>query len=1076
MPAYVLISFLLAPIGVVVVIAGGNIQCAFAASSTNKVIAKDNKAQCLAEQGSAQIRETQIAPYTIEVFTGRVQDEQKSQIAKESATNAKGATKQPINARLKTLNERKTKHTLMGSSPLKLITTLVSAVPDNSGYRPAGTPISWVSCSFDFSNPLEDAANKTSMVDVTPKVDHLEVMKAGSKLYISGSFQPKSRYKVVFNKKLTDIYGHQLGPGVSASLITDPLNPEVEQNDFECRAPDEELKHEVWVHGVPSVHISIRKVQAEDWLPYQSNETDPKTLGVLVSENDYPIGVNGQRIEIDLKPYAQNKFGHFLILVDPLGNNAYYKHRQDAWFEITNIAIDAYDSGKIEFLASSLSDGKPLVGVKIKSSTIDAVALTDSNGRAIVEYKKAPLISNWIATIGQDSCVLSGHFSPGRSFHSGEGCEWYAVSDRNIYEPGERATIKGWLRQTCYSPKGGIKLASPGNQNLQYELVTHDKMNTPVLTGSTTTDTHGAFSFEVSLPNDLHLGKAVLCIWWPINESEVDKMGAQAHQNIATRNRQPAEISLDIRGTKSSAPCLDVISTNGSEFMVGQDAVISAKASNINGQPMSDATVRWTIHPHAVLFSPPGWRGFRFNDTNYDDIPKFDSAYGPLKELIVKSDSSGRSAVRIAFNSSQIERPTLYRCEASTIEENQQKNSSACEIMVHPADTYVGIKMRPLATSEGGQIDVSVIATDVQGKINSGTQVELEFTETFCSDVCSTVHRVVTVGKQPAQVIYKPNKLSTIVSCLAVVRDANGRKEQCKIEFSPHEDLCTSLDDCKYTDNHTAKMTLAADKTEYQAGESALVELKTPFPNSKGTLFIVKDTIVSEIPLNLEGQTTVLKIPITEDFYPTVFLKAYLAHGHEIGAEGELKLSVPPLSRRLNLHACSRAPYTQPGKESTIDISVKDWDGKAVAGCQVLIGIVDEELWTVSNYKLSDPVARFYPDIWSGSFPTMVSCSHSRSGMVSHTFTDFNWAIVGPKVGEPRGMSKWPNRSDPNKTLMNRCTTVTGFLPIAETDTKGDAHVTFSLPAHVTRYHAIGIAASVDKFGIVEFSSDAPAE
>ena len=395
-PAVVAIKFLLVLISIVFAIAGRDLQGASATPIADTKDAERRPVKISRNGNSPQNWKSRNCPYTIEVITGKPQDGHKVIQFKDTAKKVKDTKAASITE--STVFEVETaKPSRKAKGPLKLITRAITEIPDNSGYWPVCLPIASVSCKFDFSNALKDTGDLKSMIEVVPPVERLAVLQIGSGLFISGSFKPNCTYKIVFSNNITDIYGQKLARDASASIVTSSLKPSIEQPVFETRAPNEELMHVIWAQGAPTLHVSIRRVQADDWKECASHAEDWPTLGELVSERDYSIGSEGRRVEIDMKPYLRNGFGHFLISADLRGHSDSFSTHRDCWFEVTDIALDAFDAGRIEFLTSRLSDGKPFEGVEIKSSTLGTSVVSDKDGRAAAEYKKVPLISNWVA-------------------------------------------------------------------------------------------------------------------------------------------------------------------------------------------------------------------------------------------------------------------------------------------------------------------------------------------------------------------------------------------------------------------------------------------------------------------------------------------------------------------------------------------------------------------------------------------------------------------------------------------------------------------------------------------------------
>ena len=79
-------------------------------------------------------------------------------------------------------------------------------------------------------------------------------------------------------------------------------------------------------------------------------------------------------------------------------------------------------------------------------------------------------------------------------------------------------------------------------------------------------------------------------------------------------------------------------------------------------------------------------------------------------------------------------------------------------------------------------------------------------------------------------------------------------------------------------------------------------------------------------------------------------------------ASGEIKLEIPPVSRRLNVTATPRDPVLEPGAETMVDVEVKDANGRGVAGTDTAVIVVDESVLALTNYKLADPLSYFYAE------------------------------------------------------------------------------------------------------------------
>ena len=75
--------------------------------------------------------------------------------------------------------------------------------------------------------------------------------------------------------------------------------------------------------------------------------------------------------------------------------------------------------------------------------------------------------------------------------------------------------------------------------------------------------------------------------------------------------------------------------------------------------------------------------------------------------------------------------------------------------------------------------------------------------------------------------------------------------------------------------------------------------------------------------------------------------------------------------------ATPRHKSLPPGGETTVDLEVKDNDGKPLAKSEATLVVVDEAILALSDYKLSDPLTTFYPER-----EALVTDQHQRAQLV----------------------------------------------------------------------------------------------
>ena len=168
------------------------------------------------------------------------------------------------------------------------------------------------------------------------------------------------------------------------------------------------------------------------------------------------------------------------------------------------------------------------------------------------------------------------------------------------------------------------------------------------------------------------------------------------------------------------------------------------------------------------------------------------------------------------------------------------------------------------------------------------------------------------------------------------------------------------------------EVTLIPDKKDYQPGDTAEILVQAPFYPAEGLVTLRRSGIVRSERITLDGPTYTLKVPIEEQFIPNVHVQVDLvgaaARMDDAGeplpdapkrpayATGELNLKVPPLARTLALEVSPRDVKLEPGGKTTVDVTLRDAQGKPVEGAEVAVVVVDEAVLALTNYDPADPV------------------------------------------------------------------------------------------------------------------------
>jgi uncharacterized protein YfaS (alpha-2-macroglobulin family) len=939
--------------------------------------------------------------------------------------------------------------------PLKLITKSINIAPTSPANIFTRYESSTQRHTFKFNNTIESTKFDPSLVRITPPVEEFQThkhfkMRPEDSITIEGRFKPFTRYKVTFDEKLTDIFGQSLGKQEHALLDSHGLTPMVRQlNGFKTLSPDEPLVYSVWAQGAQTLRASIHKVQPEDWDKYNKNYRNSEiTVGTLADTVDFKLGPLGKRIDIDLKPYISSRYGH-LILSFKLIEPDHTETESNCWIQVTDMALDLYTRGNLLVLASKLSDGKPLEGVEVSLVDSGKKSNTDASGLATMSTPKTAFPS--VTLVGKkdsDSCVVTVINFERFGVDSGNhNFNLYVTSDRHLYKPGERICIKGIFRGCKYPDNGAIELSYPPFERVTYTL--YQNNNGSITEGETFVDEKGSFAFDFVLPQKIQLGEARL------------------YFSPKTSNKKPIrplDNPLVIKIEEFRRPEFEtsITSSKGNSILLGEETTLTSNNTYYSGGALSDSRNQWVVKAQIRPFTPPGWLGYQFNCVDYHARSYTDrTSTDSNKALSVQTDSRGQGSIKLASEFNKEKSAVTFECESTVSDIHRQDWTSKLTLIAHPAEIYVGIKKSGITHADGDSL-WTVVATDIDGKIASGTKVDLTFNESNSAGGEPAVQRSIIIGDHPVAVSFKKHPDSKIALLSASVKDPRGRINQCcETDIMPQFVACNGLT----LFVKRGEVGLSSDKPSYALGDKAKLTIRSnDFPVS-GMLVLSKSKILTTLPLTLEGPEKTIELPILEAYYPNIVITAFLANNRTSYSVGEHTIQVPPVKKTLTLKVEPSVTSSSPSREITLNVELRD-QTEPVKNGQVAIAAVDESILTLADYKWPNPIQQFYPKSEGHLYSV-----HSRTQEPGFMIMVANSRMVSSDFYESDGKGDSRTELKPMLGFRKDLAALAFFKPVVTTDSDGKAQVKFKLPDSVTRYRIMAIAAAgTDKFGSSESS------
>ena len=988
-----------------------------------------------------------------------------------------------------------------------------------------------------FNNPIDPEQYDESMISIDPALPGASINIHGNTISISGASEGSTNYRVTVDGSLTDIFGQQLGRNEKLTFKVGTAQPMLHgpDNIFITLDPAQENPAlSIYTINYDKLDVQIYQVEPSDWpafktylQEYERSDEPSSPPGQLVLDDTLKIDYEKDtltEVNIDISQVMDGEFGHYIVVAKPVvgffEEDNYWEHI-NVWVQITDIGLDAFaDQDDMTIWATDLNSGAPLEGVSVASDS--GVIEVQTNNQGTATFTILDSIEYLTAQKGEDFAFLphSQYFwgdDAWRRQDMQDNLLWYVFDDRAMYRPGEEVHIKGWLRRLETSKDGDLELV--GNTvdriNVQVFGPQGNQINIDLteieLTGL------GGFDLSFTIPENVNLGYAEVNL--SVTGSITDVSNYRYTHSFQIQEFRTPEFEVSARN-ETTGP-----------YFVDDEATVAVEAAYYAGGPLPNAEVYWSVNSSPTNYTPPNWSGFSFGVWTpwwYDYYNGGYDSGGSYETFSANTDATGTHYLNMTFANSGQPRPYSVTANASVTDVNRQAWASTTSLLVHPADLYVGLRTERYFVNKGIPIDVELIATDLDGnaiantpitvtasrmewKIQDGDWQQVEVDRQEC---------IVTSEAEPVTCTFE-TPLGGRYKITATVTDELGRENQSSItRWVSGGQQPTSFE----VEQETA--TLIPDKETYQPGDTAEILVMSPFSPAEGLLTVSRSGVLYTERFVIEEDTTTLLIPITEEHLPNLNIQVDLvgsaprtdALGNPVEgvgdrpayATGTLNLQIPPLVRTLDMTVTPQETALEPGGETTLDIVLKDADGRPVEDAELAVVVVDEAILALTNYQLTDPLTVFYYNRSSNLSSTygrssivlvdpasLLSATQDAAarapqatnlagaayddmadGMVMEEM-EMDMAMEAPtadmdKATESGGEAGGEAGADAGGAIAVRTdfNPLAVFSPEVRTDADGTAQVQVNLPDNLTRYRIMVVAvdSSGQKFGSAESS------
>jgi uncharacterized protein YfaS (alpha-2-macroglobulin family) len=987
------------------------------------------------------------------------------------------------------------------------------------GYSNQCTPFDpW---TITFSNPVDAALFDQSQLRVEPEMQSMKTQIYGNTLYITGTKRGRITYKVTLSNSIKDTFGQTLGKDESVTFNVGPAPPSLGSNGKAFVALDPSAPRSFSVYSInhSTLRVRLYAVAPEDWekfasymrfvYDYYEEKASKQTMppGRLVYSKTVEVKSKPDEMvetELDLTPALKEGLGQVVVIVEG-GVGARKRERQsiEAWVQSTNIGLSAFvDNTELLAWATSLKEGQPLRNVQMTVEPLGVTGTTSMFGlaRLPLNTNSRPTVSSLlVARMGNDVAILPEHdewWSTGTSWYkrdAPDSLRWYVFDDRKMYRPGEEVHIKGWIRKVGGGTTGDVGLAGADvGRTISYVL--KDSQGNEITKGTMPVNALGGFDMKLKLPGTMNLGYGYL--EFKAIEAHIAGDTTQHYFQVQEFRRPEFEVNAQA----SEGP-----------FFVKGHADTSVTASYYAGGGLPNAEVSWRVTSTPTNFTPPNRGDFTFGEW----IPWWRSSSGQneshLETFKGMTDAAGKHRLRIDFDSVNPPRASNVNAQASVMDVNRQQWTATTNLLVHPADLYVGLKSDRTFVEQGQPLVVQAIVTDLDGKAVANRAIKMR---AVLLDWVFEKGKWTQKEKNPQDCDVQSG--GDAVKCTFTPKEGGTYRVTARIQDDrerPNQSALTlwvaggKTPPKRDVEQETVEM--IPDKKEYRGGETAEILVQSPFYPAEGVVTLRRSGIIKSEHFKMDGPSYTLRVPIEDAYTPNLHVQVDLAGAtartddkgqvdeklpkRPAFAKGELNLMIPPLARKLNVTATPRDKALEPGTETSVNVEVKDAAGKPVAGSEIALVVVDEAILSLTGYRIDDPLNTFYSErgsdttdyhlranillgnpesvaaqmqgggggtIAGRNLDSLAMITTATSGMPPPSATPMAKRSRGVLNAESEEVSESKSQAI---RLRENFNALAVFAPSVPTDANGRASVNVKIPDNLTRYRVMAVSVADGK-------------
>ncbi len=584
------------------------------------------------------------------------------------------------------------------------------------------------------------------------------------------------------------------------------------------------------------------------------------------------------------------------------------------------------------------------------------VYLTDLSEPAYARVEGAGHLA--FTAVDWGSGVWAGDFGLYENYYSNTATApfAYVYTDRPLYRPGQEVYFKGIVRQ---------------NDDLHYSIPKEKKVYVAIeLNGERVFGEYmplselGSFTGTFKLAGDAGLGT------YDVRVSKgpgADPFGY-----------------LSFRVAEYRKPEYEVLaSPDRPDILAGEQVTFSLDAQYYSGGNLAEAEVEWFLEDTPYYFQPASdeyWR-FSFMDWDRDEYwdPQTGHQVGTLAQGKGVTDENGHLEVTETLGLDEKKNSQQVSFRANVVDIAGNVVSGGTSTVVHQSEIYAGVRSLSYIGKQGEEQSFEIVVLDWASTPVPDQDVTVRFVErrwysvqtqdkqgqlswkTSVREIPVTQTTVTTGADGKATASFTP-AAGGVYKAIVTVRDTKGHTHRASAYIWVAGERYVSW---RQTNDRT--FNLIADRDSYSPGDTAEILIAQPFEQEVYALVTYeRGHVYKQDVLLLKGNSTVYKLPITEDMAPLSYVSVVVISGAEQSGSPDFKVGMASLNvdldhQELDVKVTADPKSAGPGDTVTYTVETKDYSGKPVSA-DVSLAVVDKAVLALAPSNSRRMLDAFYSE------------------------------------------------------------------------------------------------------------------